>query len=106
MMVEKYRSREIRCQIRRILMDEWDPIGVSDTPEAADEYDLYIGGVYELLERGASEANIYAYLRATEVDRMEMVDNSGQPLLAEAKRSAAASSLNRLWQRLAGGSAK
>ena len=37
-------------------MEEWDPIGVSDTPEAADEYDGYIGGIYELLERGASEA--------------------------------------------------
>ena len=52
-------------------MAEWDPSGVSDTPEAADEFDLYIGGVNELLERGASEANIYAYLRGAEVDRME-----------------------------------
>ena len=95
-MIDKQRSREIRCEIRRILMAEWDPIGVSDTPEAADEYDLYIGGVYELLERGASDANIYAYLRGVEVDRMEIVDANGRPLLSEAKRSAVASSLNQL----------
>ena len=47
-MVDKERSREIRCHIRAVLMAEWDPIGVSDIPEAADEYDSYIGGVYEL----------------------------------------------------------
>ena len=44
-MVDKERSREIRCHIRGVLMAEWDPIGVSDIPEAADEYDSYIGGV-------------------------------------------------------------
>ena len=95
-MVDKERSREIRGHIRRVLMAEWDPIGVSDTAEAADEYDSYIGGVYELLERGASEASICAYLRNIEVDRMEMVDASRQPLLPEAKRNAVASSLKEL----------
>ena len=29
-------------QIRTILMEHWDPIGISDEPNAADEYDLYI----------------------------------------------------------------
>jgi len=95
-MVDKERSREIRCHIRRVLMAEWDPIGVSDIPEAADEYDSYIGGVYELLERGASAANICDYLRNIEVDQMEMVDASRQPLLPEAKRNAVASSLKGL----------
>jgi hypothetical protein len=94
-MVDKERSREIRCHIRRVLMAGWDPIGVSDVPEAADEYDSYIGGVYELLERGASVANICDYLRNIEVDRMEMVDASRQPLLPEARRNAVASSLKR-----------
>jgi hypothetical protein len=74
-------------------MSQWDPIEVSETPEAADEYDLY-GGVYELLERGASENNICAYLRHIEVDRMGMVNADGRPLLPEDKRSAVASSLS------------
>jgi hypothetical protein len=95
-MVDKERSREIRCHIRRVLMAEWAPIGVSDIPEAADEYDSYIGGVYELLERGASAVNICDYLRNIEVDQMEMVDASRQPLLPEAKRNAVASSLKGL----------
>jgi hypothetical protein len=57
--LDKERSREVRRNIRRILMAEWDPIGVCDIPDAALEYDGYIGGVYELLERGASAAHIW-----------------------------------------------
>jgi hypothetical protein len=95
-MVDKERSRDIRRHIRRILMAEWDPIGVSDIPEAADEYDSYIGGVYELLERGSSQTSIYTYLRNIEVDQMELVDASRQPLLPESKRNAVASSLEGL----------
>jgi hypothetical protein len=30
---------EIETKIRPVLMEDWDPIGVSDVPEAADEYD-------------------------------------------------------------------
>jgi len=48
-MIEKYESRRIRVAIRHVLMDVWDPIGVKDEPNAQDEYDGYLGGVYELL---------------------------------------------------------
>jgi hypothetical protein len=30
-------------EIRRLLMEHWDPIGVANWREAADEYDGYIG---------------------------------------------------------------
>ena len=43
-MAGKEKSREIRQLIRGILMEEWDPIGAANIPEAADEYDSYIGG--------------------------------------------------------------
>ncbi len=33
-------------------MSKWDPIGVCDVREAADEYDSYIWGIYALLKRG------------------------------------------------------
>ena len=32
-----------------MLLYEWDPIGVSTVPEAADEYDSYVGTVYVML---------------------------------------------------------
>lgn len=35
--------------IRRILLDEWDPIGIRNYPEAADEYDAYTGFIREQL---------------------------------------------------------
>jgi hypothetical protein len=75
-MLDKEASREVRSQIRAILMAEWDPIGVNDVPEAADEYDSYISGVYELLEHGASEESIRAYLREIEIQSMGMVNAS------------------------------
>ena len=95
-MPDKERSREVRRQIQRVLMEEWDRIGVSDIPEAADEYDSYIGGVYELLETGASEHAIGSYLRNIEVERMGLVNESGQPLVPESNREAVVSSLKKL----------
>lgn len=74
-------------------MAGWDPIGVNDTPDAADEYDGYIGGIYELIEGGASEAAISSHLREIEIDHMEMTDAAGLPLLPEFKRTAAAAAL-------------
>lgn len=45
-------------------MQEWDPIGVNDVPEAGDEYDGYIGEVYALIERGATESEM-SHIRTT-----------------------------------------
>jgi hypothetical protein len=77
-------------------MAEWDPIGVNDVPEAADEYDSYISGVYELLEHGAFEESICAYLREIEIQSMGMVNASREALLPDRTRNAAAASLKTL----------
>ena len=61
-MIEKYESRRIRVQIRHVLMDVWDPIGVRDSPSAWDEYDGYIGRLYELLVDKASDSDLTEYL--------------------------------------------
>lgn len=77
---------EIREKIRPVLMEAWDPIGVKDVPEAADEYDGYIGGIYTLLRDGASDERIAQYLSEVETKTMGLapVDRSGyQPLLAK-----------------------
>jgi hypothetical protein len=77
-------------------MSQWDPIGVSDTPDAADEYDAYIGGIYELIQGGASESVISDHLREIEVDRMEMTDADGLPLLPASRRDVVAAALTRV----------
>ena len=43
-------------------MTVWDPIGVADVPECADEYDCCLGGVYELLTSDAGDDQIANYL--------------------------------------------
>jgi hypothetical protein len=44
-------------------MTEWDPIGVNGIPEAADEYDSYVGTVYVMLmDHRASAKTLAAYL--------------------------------------------
>ncbi len=71
-MIEKYESRRIRVAIRHVLMDVWDPIGVKEEPNAQDEYDGYLGGVYELLVNGASDENIEDHLWRIVTERMEL----------------------------------
>ncbi len=59
--VNKYISRENRATVRKILMQDWDPIGVSDAgPE--DEYDAYVGRVYVMLMDEESKEAINSYL--------------------------------------------
>ncbi len=69
-MIEKYESRRIRVEIRHVLMDVWDPIGIKDEPNAQDEYDSYLGGVYELLTNGASDERIQEQLWWIVTERM------------------------------------
>jgi hypothetical protein len=52
-----------RSTVRKTLLCEWDPIGVSDIPEAADEYDAYADTVFSmLLNEDASVDDIAQYL--------------------------------------------
>jgi hypothetical protein len=60
--MSKDESREVRCAIRRVFLEVWDPIGVSDEPNAQDEYDGYIGRAFELLVKGGSDEEIIEHL--------------------------------------------
>ena len=51
-------------------MQVWDPIGVKSEPNAQDEYDGYIGQVYELLVTRASDESIGEYLWRVVTERM------------------------------------
>lgn len=64
------RRYAIACAIREVLMRHWDPIGVADIPEAQDEYDSYIGGVYQLLASGADDMRMASHLAAIQTERM------------------------------------
>jgi len=58
----KQESERIRDDIRRTLLNIWDPIGIKEEPRAQGEYDNYIGGVYDLLLGHQSDSEIENYL--------------------------------------------
>ncbi len=61
------RARGIQEAIRRVLLHDWDPIGVAEFPQPQDEYDSYIRGVYRLLASGASASEIAEHLYEIEI---------------------------------------
>jgi hypothetical protein len=63
-------------ELRRILVEEWDPIGVREVPEAADEYDGYLGPLAARLREGASAEVIADYLTEVEEDRMGLGESA------------------------------
>ena len=57
-------------EISEVLLKKWDPIGVSDVPEAADEYDGYVGHVWNMLEQGRNAEALAQYLDEVASARM------------------------------------
>jgi hypothetical protein len=72
-------------------MSHWDPIGVKDEPLAADEYDSYLGDLFELLVRQAESSEIEKYLRQVEIVQMGL----SETVRATEKRAAAVRELQR-----------
>ena len=64
------RAQEIQQSIRNVLLRDWDPIRVQDEPQAQDEYDSYVGGVYRLIASGASPRVLAEHLARIERDAM------------------------------------
>ena len=60
----------MRCAIRRVFLEVWDPIGISDDPNAQDEYDGYIGRIFELLAPGGNDEEIVDYLSCATNEHM------------------------------------
>ena len=50
------------ARVRRFLIEEWDPIGVAGIPQAADEYDSYVGVVGRILREHGTTDEIARYL--------------------------------------------
>jgi hypothetical protein len=56
--IDKATSRRIRIQIRHVLLNVWDPIGVKEEPYAQDEYDSYAGPIFDLLSRHTTDEEL------------------------------------------------
>ncbi len=69
-MIDKAASRRIRVQIRHVLLNIWDPIGIKDEPNAQDEYDGYTGPIFTLLSGDATDEQLGDQLLHFVNDRM------------------------------------
>ena len=85
MMHDKARIRAAKLQMRQILLEEWDSIGVRDEPMAQDEYDSYLGGLYDLLSRDAPDLQIAEHLNQLETVGMGCSKRPMEKLLSVAR---------------------
>jgi len=67
-MDRKVELRIVLPAIRRLLLTEWDPIGVANEPAARGEYDQDALALYGMLVNGASDPELEAYLAKTEAE--------------------------------------
>ena len=74
-----------KLQMRQVLLEEWDPIGIRDEPLAQDEYDSYLRHIYDLLARDASELQIANHLNQLETVSMGMRGRPIEKLLSVAR---------------------
>ena len=56
--------------IRDILLVDWDPHGAEKNPAAHGTYDGYLGPIRRLVESGATEDQVIAYLHERELETM------------------------------------
>jgi hypothetical protein len=62
------RAREIRRSIGEVLLRNWDPVRVRGEPQARDEYDAYVGGIYKLIASGATVHELADHLARVEAE--------------------------------------
>lgn len=58
--------------LKRLLLHEWDPIGIRDCEGAQDEYDSYAFELFTMLSAGADVDRVASYLDTIESDHMAL----------------------------------
>lgn len=76
-LMSKYLDKEKRDEnrIKQILLQDWNPIDVAEMPEAQDEYDAYVRGVYHRLLHRVSKQELFDYLWEIETKHMGLYRN-------------------------------
>jgi hypothetical protein len=65
---ERWWQERGSTELRDLLYDEWDPIGLKGLAEARDEYDAYAGQIVRRLRAGSTDEEIAALLESFELD--------------------------------------
>ena len=62
--------------IQKILINEWDPVGVSLEPGAHGEYDSFIPTIYHMIVQGVSEDEMEDYLDSVAYESLGLPPNN------------------------------
>ncbi|WP_228200228.1 hypothetical protein [Acinetobacter tianfuensis] len=73
--VEQNRNARLLHAIHKILLKEWDPLGISARPAMRDEYDEYLPKIFMYIQQDASESEIFEYLWRVETVILEKRGN-------------------------------
>lgn len=73
--------RSLEKKVRDILLEAWDPIGITDEPEARNEYDDYVTVICSMIVRGTTIIALTDYL--IEIER-NWIGLTANPQRAEA----------------------
>jgi hypothetical protein len=63
-------SHPFHDAVAKVLLHDWDPIGISAVAEAQDEYDSYVWPICGLLMENAPRQRIIDHLRIIETEHM------------------------------------
>jgi len=63
-------KNELIANIRYVLFNEWDPIGIGDNSNLSDEYDGYIGSIISMLKQKSPVESIATFLKNIEKTEM------------------------------------
>lgn len=63
---------QLRMRVDEVLHYLWDPVGISDAPEARDEYYGYSAHAFIMLKDGAKANDVAEYLRKVRIEHMEV----------------------------------
>lgn len=69
------RPHDIHAAIKSALLNDWDPIGVKDIPNAESEYDGYVSELYNMIVQGKSKREIIDCLWWIEIEHMGLPGN-------------------------------
>ena len=73
-------EKELYQRADEVLHYVWDPIGISGTPQARDEYDSYLAQVFGILVESKSKDAISSYLVKVEEERMGLTPSTEQAM--------------------------
>jgi hypothetical protein len=66
MELDPKKVKHLLREVEAVLWEDWDPIGVNDTPEAKGEYDGYAGAVFSVAFKTRSAIAVADHLVSIE----------------------------------------